>query len=378
MPAPRNRRHLLVLTRPTSESYRPHGRKITLAVFPGPGNRQRHAATLGRALAEVQRETERSREALGIRVHGAQPGLYIQFESPPGVNLKLESLEDRRKGIELVAVQELVRTPGEPSVQLATAFVPEGALKHFVTRFQQYAAEQTTKGEPRHKDLVDRIAALRRASLRALWTDDPTVYTGEDEAIWWEVWLRRHDGGELARLLEFAGLVGLTVGERRLAFDDRIILLVRGTARQFSGSLDVLNDVVEVRRAKESAALFVDASPEEQAGWADDFKRRTTPAAAEAPAVCILDTGVNRGHPLLEDVVAPEDATAVDPAWGPHDDGGGPGNMGHGTEMAGLAAYGDLTSTLASRAPVRLRHRVESVKIIPHPRALIRRISTAP
>ena len=365
MPAPRNRRHLLVPAPPSIEAYRPHPRKVVRPPIPGPGNRRRHAANLRAALGAAQREASASRDSLGISVHGAEPGLYIQFESPPGVPLKLESLEDRRKGIELVAVQTLIRAPDEPSVQLATVFVPDGALTHFFTRFQQYATERTAKGEPRYKDTIDRIAALRRATLRALWTDDPGVYPGEDEPIWWEVWLRRPDGRELERLLEFTELVGLGAGERRLAFADRIIVLVEGTARLLSGSLDVLNDVAEVRRAKESAALFVDAAPEEQAGPMEELRRRTTPPPGDAPAVCVLDTGVNRGHPLLEDVIGPADAMAVDPTWGAHDDGGGPGNMGHGTEMAGLAAYGDLTAALASRSPVHLRHRVESVKILP-------------
>jgi hypothetical protein len=31
------------------------------------------------------------------RVHGAQLGLYVEFESPPGIELKLESLENRRR-----------------------------------------------------------------------------------------------------------------------------------------------------------------------------------------------------------------------------------------------------------------------------------------
>ena len=317
------------------------------------------------AIAEAEREAKERQAALGVSVHGAERGFYIQFESPPGVELKLESLEDRRKGIEITAVQTVVRPPEEGPVQLATVFVPDGQLKHFVSRFEQYATEQTKKGEPRHKESVDRIAALRRATLRALWTDDLEVYPGEDDTMWWEVWLRRHDGGELQRLLEFAQLVGLTVRERRLAFDDRIVVLVRGTARRLADSLDVLNDVAEVRRAKESAAFFADAPAEEQAGWLDDLKRRTRAASPDAPAVCVLDTGVTRGHPLLQELIAPTDATAVDPAWGSHDDGGGPGNMGHGTEMAGLAAYGDLTGALASTEPVRMQHLIESVKVLP-------------
>ena len=38
---------------------------------------------------------------------------------------------------------------------------------------------------------------------------------------------------------------------------------------------------------------------------------------------------------------------------------------GHGTEMAGLALYGDLAPVLESARPVILRHRLESVKILP-------------
>jgi hypothetical protein len=279
--------------------------------------------------------------------------------------LKLESLEDRRRGVELVAVRRLpVGTEGSP-VQFATVFVPDGSLRLFFDRFQQYAEERTQKGEPRHKDMVDRIAALRKATLGALWTDATEAYPADGEVIWWEVWLRRHDGSELQRLLEFTEQVGLDVGERRLGFDDRIILLVKGTTAQLSASMDVLNDLAEVRKAKESATFFVDASPAEQADWLDHLKQRTTPATENAPAVCILDTGVAWTHPLLEDLIAPADAMAVDPTWGGHDNGGGPGNMGHGTEMAGLAAYGDLARHLASNAPVMIPHRLESVKILP-------------
>jgi len=334
-------------------------------VFPGPQDRRRHARALRRALTTAEREAQEAREALDVTVHGAEPGVYIQFESPPGVEMKLETLEDRRQGIELVAVQRIAAGPEEPVVQLATVFVPDGSLKHFFNRFEQYERERTKKDEPRHKDMVDRIAALRKATLRALWTDATDAYPDDNESIWWEVWLRRQDGAELQRLLEFADQLHLEVGERRLGFDDRIVILVKGTAANLSGSLDVLNDLAEVRKAKESSAFFADASSEEQAQWLDDLKGRTNRPGAGAPAVCILDTGVTRAHPLLEDLIAVSDAMSVDAGWGGHDDGGGPGNMGHGTEMAGLAAYGDLVQVLVSGTPVNMHHQLESVKILP-------------
>ena len=365
MPAPRNRKHLLVQREPSAEAYTPHPRNIKKPAYAGPRDRTHHAAALRNALEEAQRAAEENRNATGIKVHGAEPGLYVEFESPPGIELKLESLENRQRGIETVAVRQVRLESGDRTVQLATVFIPDGALSHFFDRFRQYVEEKTQKGQPRHKEMIDHIAALRKATLRALWTDAAEVYPGDPDTIWWEVWLRRHDGNELQRLLEFAEQSGLAVGEQRLGFDDRIVTLVRGRASELSASLDVLNDFAEVRKAKETAAFLANVPPREQAEWLDDFKQRVTADTADAPAVCILDTGVTRGHPLLSDLILPDDALAVDPQWGGHDDGGGADNRGHGTEMAGLAAYGDLAPLLSSRTRVQIRHRLESVKILP-------------
>jgi hypothetical protein len=85
MPAPRNRKHLLVRTPPSTEDYTPHPRKIELPPIPAPRNRRQHAAALRAALQQAERETREERDELDITVHGAKPGLYIQFESVPGV-----------------------------------------------------------------------------------------------------------------------------------------------------------------------------------------------------------------------------------------------------------------------------------------------------
>jgi len=359
MAAPRNRKHLLVPSLPRSEGYQPHKRKITPPVYSGPANRTAHATKLRDTLTKIQQESEASRQASTISVAGAPTGVTVEFESPPDFDLKLESLENKRKGIELLNVRS-TPTADDELVQLATIFIPDGALKHFFDRFQQYSEETTEEGAPRHKDLVDRITELRKATLRALWTDSEEAYPADTEVIWWEVWLRRHDGKEFARLLDFAQQTNLPGSERRLTFDDRIIILVKGTSTQLSASLDVLNEIAELRRAKESAAFFVDElSPSEQADWVEDLKSRSILPGQDAPAVCILDTGVNQAHPLLQGILAVQDTTSVNSGWGADD------HDGHGTEMAGLAGYGDLASALESSAPFPIRHRLESVKILP-------------
>ena len=75
--------------------------------------------------------------------------------------------------------------------------------------------------------------------------------------------------------------------------------------------------------------------------------------------VCLLDTGVTRGHPLLSSALAVADLHSVEPAWLVGDD------HGHGTSMAGLALFGDLTDLLSGRGHVDIGHRLESVKLLP-------------
>src|SRR5437899_201083 len=124
MPAPRNRRHLLVRTAPQTEAYTPHPRRVPPVDVPPPDNRRRHAATLRTALNQAQRDTQATREQRAITVHGAVPGVYVQFESTPGIDLKLESLEHKSKGIEVVAVQRVTQDGAE--IERATVFIPDG------------------------------------------------------------------------------------------------------------------------------------------------------------------------------------------------------------------------------------------------------------
>ncbi len=361
MAAPRDRRHILVARRPAVEAYTPHPRRIDVPEAPSPRSRPAHGRALGQQLNAAIAQAHRRRAESAIKIHGAAPGLYIQFESQPDVPLKLSSLEDVRQGIELVAVTYAVSGGEQPQrIERATVFVPEGKVRHFVSRFESYAkTAPKAKGERRHERMIDPLASLRLATLRALWTDATEAYPQERETIWWEVWLRRQDGSELGRLMEFAALRDLPVSSRRLQFDDRIVTLVRASSDQLAASVDVLNDLAEVRRAKQSAAAFADMAPDEQGEWVSELLERTTFAGHDAPAACLLDTGVTRKHPLLEPALDAADCHTCDPRWGAQD------HNGHGTEMAGLALYGDLAPLLSASVPVQLQHSLESVKILP-------------
>lgn len=113
-----------------------------------------------------------------------------------------------------------------------------------------------------------------------------------------------------------------------------------------------------MRKAKVAADFFVRQPVADQHGFINALNGRVTFPADDAPAVALLDTGVNHGHPLLNQVITEQDLYTHNPAWGVHDTGA------HGTGMAGLALYGDLTPIFAGDAPVILRHRLQSHKLI--------------
>lgn len=68
-------------------------------------NRAAHGGALKRQLERVEEELAKRRQdgvPAGVEAPG---GFYLEFESPPGFSLKLESLENAIKGIELCSTR---------------------------------------------------------------------------------------------------------------------------------------------------------------------------------------------------------------------------------------------------------------------------------
>ena len=249
----------------------------------------------------------------------------------------------------------------------ATVRVPDGKLSHFENLIRDYLAEKTDRiGRPRdNRLLIDTIQEIRAASLRELWTDVEDEFPAvDDELFWWEVWLpiRASQEATVEAFRERAEALGMQVAQDTLMFPERTVLLVRASLEQMQGSMVILNDIAELRRAKETADFFDSRPIDEQRAWLDDLLTRIEYPSEEenVPYICLLDTGVNRGHPLLTPALFADDVHTVDPAWGIND------GDGHGTEMAGLALTGDLTALLVGNNTVEINHRLESVKVLPH------------
>lgn len=281
-------------------------------------------------------------------------GITLEFESDEGFALKLESLESQRSGIELVNVREA----GDR--MYATVFVPTAKLAVLIKKFERYIDEDTDSGAPKNQALVESISFVRKAALRSFWMDSKPFPTDVGR-IWWEVWLR-NDGIVTSVVEKFqaeAQRVGIDVGQRLVRFPERIVVLAQASIEQLESFRNLFDLLAELRTAAMVPTEFVELTPKEQANLVEAVLERITPPAEDAPAVCLLDTGVNRAHPLLEIALDEEHLLTTDPAWSPAD------RKGHGTEMAGLALYGCLTAVLGSDEPMVLGHRLESVKLLP-------------
>lgn len=354
-------RHFIIEGFAETQAYRspPQPRRSRVAV--PPRDRARHAPALQSQVDAVRRQADAGREAQ--QAAGLDdPGLRVEFESFPAIELAFESLARERSGIELLNVRQVnART-------YATVFVPDGKLDHFERLIRDYLEERRDSAGHVHdnRKLVDAIRHIRAASLRALWTDEDKKFPTEDEgAFWWEVWLpvRKDRQAVTASFRERAEAQAMHVAPGQLVFPERTVLLVSASLEQMQRSMLTLNSVAELGRAKETAEFFESLRPEEQQDWLDELLARTEFAAVDddVPRLCLLDTGVNRGHPFLEPALDSGDLHTVEPGWGVDD------AHGHGTQMAGVALAGDLTALVEGADPVVLEHRLESVKILPAP-----------
>ena len=110
----------------------------------------------------------------------------------------------------------------------------------------------------------------------------------------------------------------MDVAPGELIFPERTVLMAPASVEEVQRSMVTLNSIAELRRPKETAEFFDSLEREEQAVWLDDFLNRARFAVDRdgMPYACLLDTGVNRGHPMLASAVDANDLHTVEPGWG--------------------------------------------------------------
>ena len=274
--------------------------------------------------------------------------------------LKIESLEYLPSGIEVRSVKRLGNQIH------ATIYVPEGKLANFVRKIERYERENTRGNRPKNEDLVAGISGIRFPVLRSFWTDDENLFPSSNtERIWWEVWIRvlpsENPDDAFALFVAATADSNLRVSQHAIKFPERLVFLAYGSTQDWTQVfVPLLDRIAEFRKAKEIPTEYIRLSAHEQKSFVNNLAGRVVLPDANAPAVCLLDFGVHIEHPLLRSLITNDDAQAYDSEWSVVDN-----TESHGTEMAGLAIFGDkLPELLAGNQRITLTHRLESVRML--------------
>ncbi|MBD3729290.1 MAG: S8 family peptidase [Sphingomonadales bacterium] len=284
-------------------------------------------------------------------------GIYLEVELSPGAGALL--VERKTEGTRQSAEKVL-----ENGARTLALFVPDEARDKIAAVIADYTDGEITspKGTPPRASRVEPLEHFREARLRTFWRDDPEALPTDPQAeLWWGAWCFND---RVDRVTEIAEALGMQVGDAgtRMLFPETTVVPLFGRVSAIELLLFASGGIAELRRASDNPAVFTQELKEDLPAFVEDLAGRITWPGAQAAAVCLLDSGVNRAHPLIEPALSENDLLALDPAWGGDDHEHGPG---HGTGMASLALHGDLVAPLADQSEPVLSHRIESIKILP-------------
>lgn len=252
----------------------------------------------------------------------------------------------------------------EGTRQTATVLLPDkGTTNRLETKIRDFRDSVTRgKEKPPNANLVGRIDSFSEAGEK--WLFDGGVdelITGRKE--WVEIWLGRPEkkeqqdiGAEKEAFARRCAQLQLTFNPEALAFPERLVFSV------YADKADVLRLACvepKLRKCRPEHSLSTHVTSDKPAGqkaWTKDILDRLVPPGKAAPAVCVLDSGCNR-HPILEPLLHGQALFSVNGANTAADD------EGHGTSMAGIAAYGNLNTAMMNHSGNLYPHPVESCRL---------------
>lgn len=236
-----------------------------------PQDRATHGQSLSQQYSNVLDHFQHQR-AQAARPITEDIGIYVEIVGAPGCELPLDSL-DTSRDFKLRSCRKV------DDHEVAVVFVPEPRRDAFQRKLEQYRDRQkdSKKGNPRNHNLVDSISEIKLADLRSFWTDDPILYPEDSQqVVWWELWLKKRSTDEdpLQIADQLAERINAQLGNTSLSFFDSVVILIKATAQQLERAPELIANLEELRRAKETPNVLIKSSARDQHQWADNLNDR--------------------------------------------------------------------------------------------------------
>lgn len=325
-------------------------------------NRAEHAAYLQQRFDVVRTENEKLKQETTAIALPARSGTYIEFSSAINNDLVAKSLEDQRAGIRLLNIRNIENEDSQMQT-FATVYIPHGQESKLISKLHKYATENTITGKPKNDNLFRSIESINLALLKGIWTDHIDKFPNELND-WYEVWIQITDDENIEiqheNFIDTLRSLNITFKENAiLHFPERSVFLVYGNRALLSQLLASSDQLAEIRCGQVLTSFVLREVRGEQLDWVNDIVERLQIQNDNSSVICIMDSGVNNGHPLLAPIINNEYCDSI-VGQGPAD------RDGHGTAMCGLAIYGDLSTHIANNLPIIINNKICSIKLIPY------------
>lgn len=323
-----------------------------------PKDRNNHADTLRRSYQNALEQSTASRLALDIPKDKKSSGSYLEVDI--NESIEIDALNTAR-GAKLMNIKK----PSTESDKLtATLFLPDQNKEWLNKKLDDYSnPEKDTPASqmPANAKLINNIEDIEVSTVLDLFTQkgDKTKferYTNGATGIY-EVWVIKGDAEfDKEDLFARFDLLEIEHSQHCVVFTETAVALVKTTKEKLTNLVFAIDNLSELRIFKQASTLL-SANMTEQTEWVRLIQEATIDEEAQV-RIGILDSGVNNAHPLLRTFLPDERCHNATSA--------GPRDMAkHGTLMAGLVLYGDLTELIHDQDTLVVNTDLSSVKIMP-------------
>ena len=280
-------------------------------------------------------------------------GYYIKLQNAANYDLALKSIDSTQIG-HIVSVNETMTDTG--LVTSVILFLKKDKKEWLNKKAESYkSGKRTKKGERINKPLLESIDNVTAVTIDDLWCGEGQIPREKKE--WVELWFLANDA---APLLELLSQLNIEHKRQSLMFPERIVVMVFANHKELESLFYASDSLVRVSQVPTLAGFIADEQSLEQRDWMKMIMDSFRFDQIANKYFCILDSGVVAGHPMLLPVLSDNDRYVVKSEWGKND------VRHHGTRMAGIVVYGDLTDVLGNGPVIEPHNRICSVKVLPN------------
>jgi hypothetical protein len=342
--------HILLSGIGRSVDFTPVGKPGEQPPFPFLPNRRTHADKLSTEIKKVEEVGADKVRAQARVLPKKERGLLVRFNSRTEYGIDLSFFRKSSHRLELLS------SGGEGKRHVVRAFAPLKSFDVLERAAEKFGASSVNdERQPRFSNFFEQVERVSPAAVSKLWNPPTDAKLPKEGKHLWEVWVRPR---VVRWVRKVAKNYNIEIDEHETEFPTATVIRMRGKYDDLSNLLIATAAVIEIRPASKVVPPPMDLTPLERVALVRAIKDRLQLAPDGCALTTILDTGVRYQHALLQGSLPPTRAHTILPAWPPED------VLGHGTQMAGAALFGDLNKWLSKPGPIPLESGLESVAMI--------------